>query len=1561
MTVLDQRRSCSPLPPRRRGRSQAVRRYAAHATALAVLCVVLALPATGLERRGAAPREGTGSPTAVVALLAAPGSPSALYAGTVGAGVLRSTDGGEHWEERSAGLPDGSTVLALAAHPADPRRLYAGTLEHGLFTSPDGGRTWHRTALAADGVRSLAVHPLDPSVIVAATLGSGVFARSQQGWRRVASEVETAPSLVAADAGDRNAAWLGTWNDGVWRTGTGADPAQRSLSDAAVLSLVVDPFDPSTLYAGTLRAGILRSADAGTTWTAASSGLPPFSSVTALAADPRHPGVLYAGTEGGVFRTANGGRHWSEAGDGAGGVFVHALVVDPHLPFTAYAGTVRRGVLVTRDGGERWAAHGAGLPPRAGIDVLRRLGDAVHRLDPLAALGRHVRQDPLRPHLGIDGVAERSGIARRSAGTTTTVAGQRVAPLIITELDVNTSGHPDEGEFVEILNAGVTGVDVGDHQLVHLAYNWFSLGVVRRLRLPSHRLAPGDVLTVCTDGAASGCDVGGLFPLNDANGMLALVHNPTGDPSQDVLVDSMAYLQFYARGLPEGPGGEPWITGDLLMVPDGRSWLDSDPGTSYARVCAGSGPRDTGDSATDFHLTAATPGVDACRGPAPTVPEAQFSFSARGEPDLGCAAPDTDLDARAKCRADDSSRWHRIEDTSPVGAAPTLSIPRLRTRFVTPAPDTPVRVRLQAEMRGPGGFLFVSPRFLGEASGVATPPTISLSSPCCDATAAVRSMAFTTTIDEPGIHTLDVTGHVIDTVELRDVSLVVDVPRLAAGDVLVTESPLDLRIEEEDAWQLLAEPVFDLAEDGRVTVTVAGDVTHDPGRLRLRASIDGEDSLIAPADVVLSQSGERAVLARTFTFVSAELPAGAHTARLEWRFDLAGGGDADAVLANPLVSVFGRSGDAPAGGRALTFATAPDDFQFFQSEYEVIPGLAVEIPLERHGEIVATFSSELLVVTPNTAAEVAPVLDGVVLEESSVTMADADGLGRGAQSWSFILPEVPGRSDAPRRLEVAARVVLDGPLFGSREPDLVLRRSTLAADYKVHAGPDLGRGPAMGQASVKGGTLVEVPVPDREGVVGDRVPHHLLAIHIDPGRTACTPANCPQGVAADDPSLFDHPPLAEDDLRDVLKTGPENVADFLEVMSGGRHRLEAFVEDVGEAELGGAPHYLNTYFRDDAHHEDCAESDYPYLGPQSHLLAEALLAAEFCFECYDHDGDGVLRAEELLIVVVVPQRATPEFGQHIAPGRDFNPLCSEDEEREPFLVHGRRLHSNLAIVYTDLVGTAAVGAFAHEVIGHALLFLDDAYVSGYADSDDDGVLGSAGDAVRPLDTDVGTMSLMGVIAGTSHLDGFHKLALGWVTPRVVTEPGVHAVTLRNVVESGEVLILPRLDAPSREYFLLEVREDSDDTGRSELYDAGIRDSGLAVWHVVEPQPSCLVDNSPQPTSCPTAQEPQCTEAGNWTPVSNYLRSGLRLVQPDLAHVGGTRSAPMVWGGPGARSIGDDPADAVCPGFGNLGQPGTPSLVWTDGPGAWTASGYRLDDITYDASSGEVSFQLTVAE
>jgi photosystem II stability/assembly factor-like uncharacterized protein len=94
-----------------------------------------------------------------------------------GAGVLKSTDGGESWEHM--GLTGTHTIPRIVIHPENPDVVYVAASGHewthdedrGLYKTTDGGETWERILYVDEetGVIDLVMHPTDPNTLYAAT------------------------------------------------------------------------------------------------------------------------------------------------------------------------------------------------------------------------------------------------------------------------------------------------------------------------------------------------------------------------------------------------------------------------------------------------------------------------------------------------------------------------------------------------------------------------------------------------------------------------------------------------------------------------------------------------------------------------------------------------------------------------------------------------------------------------------------------------------------------------------------------------------------------------------------------------------------------------------------------------------------------------------------------------------------------------------------------------------------------------------------------------------------------------------------------------------------------------------------------------------------------------------------------------------------------------------------------------------------------------------------------------------------------------------------------------
>ncbi len=317
-----------------------------------------------------------------------------IYVGT-SFGIFKTRDAGATWEDASLGT---QVVFAVAVDPGLPDTVYAGT-QRGFYVSSNGGAGWRaaNAGLTITDVSALAIALPAPRTIYAGTSigGADVF-RSDDGggsWAAVPTGLGWAYALVvdprtaltvyvATPLGVRK-----TTDGGLsWNTASVGLPRGEV---AAVAALAIDPKSPGTLYAGTFN-GVFKTVNGGATWRRMSQGLrpapgfsPPTFFVRDLVVHPRSPRTIYAAVSGDVYRSRDGGEHWTVAQEGLPGNRTVAIAIDAGKPGTVYAGTWSpRGrswsncVYVSVDGGRRWSRAEKCLPGR-GTDLTALVADPV--------------------------------------------------------------------------------------------------------------------------------------------------------------------------------------------------------------------------------------------------------------------------------------------------------------------------------------------------------------------------------------------------------------------------------------------------------------------------------------------------------------------------------------------------------------------------------------------------------------------------------------------------------------------------------------------------------------------------------------------------------------------------------------------------------------------------------------------------------------------------------------------------------------------------------------------------------------------------------------------------------------------------------------------------------------------------------------------------------------------------------------------------------------------------------------------------------------------------------
>jgi len=197
-----------------------------------------------------------------VAATGNPSRPNEFWMGTTGGGVFKSINDGQSW----APVTDkyfGGTIGAIAVSASSPDVVYVGGGEYpirgnvshgdGVWKTADGGKTWSFMGLGETRqIADIVVSPTNPDLVYVGALGH---------------------------------VWAPNPERGVFRSRDGGKTWEKILfrnDSTGVVDLVMDPANPSVLYAGLWQTG-------------------------------RTPWLLSSGGKGsGMFKTTDGGDHWTE-------------------------------------------------------------------------------------------------------------------------------------------------------------------------------------------------------------------------------------------------------------------------------------------------------------------------------------------------------------------------------------------------------------------------------------------------------------------------------------------------------------------------------------------------------------------------------------------------------------------------------------------------------------------------------------------------------------------------------------------------------------------------------------------------------------------------------------------------------------------------------------------------------------------------------------------------------------------------------------------------------------------------------------------------------------------------------------------------------------------------------------------------------------------------------------------------------------------------------------------------------------------------------------------------
>lgn len=212
------------------------------------------------------------------------------FAGSVGGGVWKTEDAGRTWRHVTEELPNLATVTVVQCE-SQPNIFYLGTGEGffntdavagaGIWKSTDGGETWEQLASTSGrdefrSVNRLIVDPNNPDVVVAAN-NLGIYRTADGGatWTLVSAGGPNREQQIVADPTNFNLQYATSNSTGVYKSDDAGQTWRQTLNLSSFnggnrIEMAVAPSAPNRMYAivdnGGATTDVYLSNDFGETW-----------------------------------------------------------------------------------------------------------------------------------------------------------------------------------------------------------------------------------------------------------------------------------------------------------------------------------------------------------------------------------------------------------------------------------------------------------------------------------------------------------------------------------------------------------------------------------------------------------------------------------------------------------------------------------------------------------------------------------------------------------------------------------------------------------------------------------------------------------------------------------------------------------------------------------------------------------------------------------------------------------------------------------------------------------------------------------------------------------------------------------------------------------------------------------------------------------------------------------------------------------------------------------------------------------------------------------------------